>query len=109
MDAPAFSSRRRGRRTSQRGLFACRASSSTDYEHSHSTIARRTRTYLLYPDVIRRATLLEQGYHDRCLVPFAGLKEALSFSGQDLDAVDAFEVPGDESRYARPRPVPAAR
>src|SRR5205085_7177917 len=47
----------------------------TDYEHSDSTIARRTHTYLLYPDVIARATLIQQGYRSDRLVPFPGLKE----------------------------------
>ena len=65
----------------------------TDYEHSHSTIARRTRTYLLYPDVIDAATLLEQGYRSDRLVPFPGLKEAISFAGIDIDEVEPHAFP----------------
>ena len=68
----------------------------TDYEHSHSTIARRTGTYLLHPDVIDAATLIEQGYRSDRLVPVPGLKEAISFSGIDLDAIEPHVFPGAE-------------
>jgi len=66
----------------------------TDYEHSHSTIARRTHTYLLYPDAIEAATLLDQGYRRDRLVPFAGLKEAISFAGVAVDEVEPHSFPG---------------
>lgn len=59
----------------------------TDYEHSHSTVARHTRTYLLYPDVIDTATLCELGYRSERLLPFPGLKEAISFAGIDVGGV----------------------
>ena len=65
----------------------------TDYEHSHSTIARRTRTYLLYPDVIEAASLIDQGYRGDRLVPFPGLKEAISFAGLDIDAIEPYAFP----------------
>ena len=69
----------------------------TDYEHSHSTIARHTGTYLLHPDVIDAATLTEQGYRSDRLVPFPGLKEAISFSGIDIDAVESHPFPEAEA------------
>lgn len=70
----------------------------TDYEHSHSTVARRTGTFLLYPNVIDAATLREQGYRADRLVPFGGLKEAISFSGIELDGIEPHPFPQVDSR-----------
>ena len=65
----------------------------TDYEHSNSTIARRSATYLLYPDVISTPTLRALGYREDRLLPFPGLKEAISFAGVDIGAAQTYVLP----------------
>jgi len=66
----------------------------TDYEHSDERIYRATGTYLVHPDVIDQSIFLAKGFRADRLVAFPGLKEAISFNGIDLDAVEPFAGAG---------------
>jgi hypothetical protein len=66
----------------------------SDYEHSDLRVVRHTGAYFLHPDVIDSATLVAQGFRADRLVPFAGLKEAISFSGIDVWNTPTHRFPG---------------
>ena len=71
----------------------------TDYEHSDLRAVRRTGTYLVYPDVIDRSAFTSTGLRADRLVPFPGLKEAISFGNLDIEAIEPYVFPGlDEQR-----------
>ena len=85
-----------------------------DYEHVDFLAYRLAASNVLYPDVIDRAAFERRGIKSDRLLPFHGLKEDLSFSGLDLDAVQAFDFgaassapavlfrpPAEESHYYR--------
>jgi uncharacterized protein len=59
-----------------------------DYEYVHQRLYRHTRSFLVFPDVIDSRALLDQGIRRDRLIPYQGIKEDLTFSGVDLDAVD---------------------
>jgi predicted glycosyltransferase len=87
----------------------------TDYEYADTTIFRLTGSHLLFPDAIDAETFRRQGLRAARLVPFAGVKEDLSFAGLDIDAVEAwapapeaqdgvrvlFRPPAEQSHYYR--------
>jgi uncharacterized protein len=62
-----------------------------DYEYANVSAYRATGSTFLYPDVIDPQVFLERGLRDHQLIPFAGLKEDVSFAGIDLDAVPAWQ------------------
>ncbi len=66
----------------------------TDYEYADDRISRLTGAYLLFPDVIGRQVFLDKGLRPDRLMPFPGLKEAISFSEIDLPAIQPYEIPG---------------
>jgi uncharacterized protein len=74
----------------------------TDYEHSEERIYQLTRAYLVHPAVIDREIFLRKGFRADRLVPFAGLKEAISFAGVDLETVEPYAAPGIDA-YGRAR------
>jgi hypothetical protein len=60
-----------------------------DYEFSDLTADRFAGSYVLFPDAIDREAFRQKGFADDRLLPFAGLKEDLTFSGLDLASVPA--------------------
>lgn len=70
----------------------------TDYEFADDRITRLTGAYLLFPDVITRESFLAKGIRADRLIPFPGLKEAISFSGIDLAAIEPYEIPGPRDK-----------
>jgi len=72
-----------------------------DYEYVDLRIARLTRSYVVFPDVIDSAAFVTRGFPPSRLVPFPGLKESLSFASIDLDAVAPYEPSGGDSALAR--------
>ena len=75
----------------QLGIFALAI---CDYEYASLTVERLSRTYLAHPDVIPGSFFVEHGIAPQRLLPFRGLKEDLSFSGMDVDAIAAHPLPG---------------
>ena len=65
----------------------------TDYEYADDRVSRLTGAYLLYPDVIDRDVFLAKGLRADRLVPFPGLKEAISFAGVDIGAIQPHPFP----------------
>lgn len=66
-----------------------------DYEHASVGIYRLTRSTFLHPETVDVEPWLSRGLRADRLVPFRGLKEDVSFDGVDLDAVDAYALPGN--------------
>jgi predicted glycosyltransferase len=64
-----------------------------DYEYSELTTARFTRCFIFHPDVIDQSTFTSKGLRKDRLLPFAGIKEDISFSGVDLDAAPPHSFP----------------
>ena len=54
-----------------------------DYEYVNLTIDRLTRSFVVFPDAIAPTSFTDQGMRADRLLPFAGLKEDLSFAGID--------------------------
>jgi uncharacterized protein len=71
-----------------------------DYEHVSLSVYRVGGSRILFPDVIDPEAYRSQGIAQARLWPFPGLKEDLSFSGLDLDAIEphVFETPTDAKR-----------
>jgi uncharacterized protein len=68
-----------------------------DYEFVNLSSIRLSKSYVFYPEAIHEDALLAHGLkHDR-LMPFPALKESLSFSGIDLDAIAPYPLPAAES------------
>jgi uncharacterized protein len=63
-----------------------------DYEYVHLAVYRLTGSWILHPSVIDRDLLARRGARRSRLIPFEGLKEDISFSGFDLDAVEPFPL-----------------
>jgi predicted glycosyltransferase/peptidoglycan/xylan/chitin deacetylase (PgdA/CDA1 family) len=61
-----------------------------DYEHVDMRVLRLTGTRVFHPDVIDAETFTRQGIARDRLLPFPGLKETISFSGIDVDAVEPY-------------------
>jgi uncharacterized protein len=62
-----------------------------DYEHVELGSFRLTRTTVLHPDIIDSEVFREKGFTSERIIPFAGIKEDISFGGFDLDAVPAHQ------------------
>src|SRR5436305_12130974 len=86
----------------------------SDYEHVNVRAFSLARSYTLYPDVIDPRVFERKGLKRETLIPFRGLKEDISFSGIDIDAVKPhafprndgqpiilFRPPAEESHYYR--------
>jgi uncharacterized protein len=69
-----------------------------DYEHADTMLYRITNCTVLYPDVIDPEVYRARGIASQRLLPFRGLKEDLTFSGIDLDAVEPARLNGEPSR-----------
>ena len=66
-----------------------------DYEFANAGFYRYTGSCILHPNVVDPASFTEQGMRADRLIPFAGLKEDISFADVDLDAVPAWSPPAD--------------
>jgi len=88
----------------------------SDYEHVNLRIFSVAQIYTMFPDVIDARAYERKGLKPEKLIPFHGLKEDISFSGIDIDAVRAhvfprnddrpiilFRPPAEESHYYRAR------
>ncbi len=86
----------------------------SDYEHADVTLYRATGIHFVFPEVIDPEVFVRAGIKRSRLMPYAGLKEDLTFAGIDVDAVPAhafdglpgrdlvrvlFRPPADESHY----------
>jgi predicted glycosyltransferase len=63
-----------------------------DYEFVNLSIDRLTRSFVVFPDAIEPTSFTTQGIRADRLIPFAGLKEDLSFAGVDPTRVDAHDL-----------------
>ncbi len=70
----------------------------SDYEFTSSAIARWTRAFLLFPDVIDSTTMLGLGFRADRLRPYPGLKESISFAGIAIDEIAAHPLPHADQR-----------
>jgi uncharacterized protein len=68
----------------------------SDYEYASATVYRLTRSTILHPDAIDSVALTGRGLRADQLVPFEGIKEDISFSGVDLDAIEPWALGGPE-------------
>jgi uncharacterized protein len=64
-----------------------------DYEFANAGFYRHTGSFILHPDAVDPASFTEQGMRAERLIAFRGLKEDISFSEVDLDAVPAWPLP----------------
>jgi predicted glycosyltransferase len=69
-----------------------------DYEFANAGFYRHTGSFILHPDVVEPASFTEQGMRAERLIAFRGLKEDISFSEVDLDAVPAWPLPAGVNR-----------
>jgi predicted glycosyltransferase len=60
-----------------------------DYEHAELSSFRLAGTTVLYPDVIEASVFHAKGFRPDRLLPFAGIKEDISFARRDLERVEA--------------------
>jgi uncharacterized protein len=65
-----------------------------DYEHVSVVAYRLAGSYILHPDVISGAVFESRGVKKHRLMPFAGLKEDLTFADVDMASVRAWPLPG---------------
>jgi predicted glycosyltransferase len=85
-----------------------------DYEFVDLSIFRLTGTNVVHPRIIDQTRFRRRGLAKKRLLPFDGLKEDISFSGLDIDAVAPhdfgpsngaprmlFRPPAEESHYYR--------
>jgi predicted glycosyltransferase len=84
--------------TSRSGVaaaWAMRAPAFTvlDYEGVELGVFRRSGTTILHPSVVPAERFVERGFPADRLRAFPGLKEDLAFSGLDVDALDAADLP----------------
>jgi predicted glycosyltransferase len=83
-----------------------------DYEHADVRVFRLTGSYILHPQVVSPDEFLRRGIRRDRLLPFAGLKEDITFAGVDLAsspghdfgvgdglATVLFRPPAEESHY----------
>lgn len=88
-----------------------------DYEHVDFNAVRAARAYVFHPDVIDQNAFTSRGLKADRLLPFHGLKEAISFSGVDIEGTPPyvfagaapaaaprvlFRPPGEETHYYVP-------
>jgi predicted glycosyltransferase len=69
-----------------------------DYEHADLRLYRLAGSFLLHPEVIGRETFVEKGFRPERLISFSGLKEDITFSGIDLDAVPPYDLGVSDGR-----------
>ncbi len=72
-----------------------------DYEHVNMSVFLFTGSTILHPDVIASDALRRRGLRLEQLVAFKGLKEDLTFTGTDVDAIEPHDlgsVPQDTPR-----------
>ena len=67
-----------------------------DYEHVNMSVFKATRSFILHPDVIRAESFRARGVRSDRLVPFSGIKEDITFSGVEVDALKPHRFPGLE-------------
>jgi hypothetical protein len=67
-----------------------------DYEHVSLAVFRLAGSRILHPDVIPSAAFLARGLRAENLLPFAGLKEDLSFRGLDVASTAAHPIPAPD-------------
>lgn len=67
-----------------------------DYEFVETGTFRRLGCAMLFPEVIGKRTFAAMGFPEERMIPFAGLKEDISFSTVDIDAVPALDLPAPE-------------
>jgi hypothetical protein len=80
-----------------------------DYEFAELKSYTRLGTYVAFPDAIAAETFQSRGFAADRLLPFPGLKEHLTFYGQDIAAHDTFRPPDlDPSRVVVAFRPPAA-
>jgi uncharacterized protein len=72
-----------------------------DYEFVNLTVDRATRSFVVFPDAIGGEAFTAQGIKPGRLVPFAGLKEDLSFAGVDVDAIEPHRLEGARDGLVR--------
>lgn len=58
-----------------------------DYEYADVASYRLTRSYFVFPDVIAPSAFSGRGIRADRLLPYRGIKEDITFSGVDLEAV----------------------
>jgi predicted glycosyltransferase len=68
-----------------------------DYEYADLTFERLSRTYVAFPDAIDSGVFIRKGIALDRLIPFAGLKEDLSFAGMSLSDVEPYPLPASAS------------
>jgi predicted glycosyltransferase len=62
-----------------------------DYEYVDMLVYALSNAYILHPDVISPRAFRRKGIRSARLIPFDGLKEALTFSGLDVAAIPPYE------------------
>jgi len=72
-----------------------------DYEHVNMLIYRLSSSYILHPDVIAPAVFRKRGIQADHLFGFSGLKEDLTFSDVDVEAVVPFDLGNTDDSAAR--------
>jgi predicted glycosyltransferase len=72
-----------------------------DYEYVSLTIDRLTRSFVVFPDAIDAASFTKQGVRADRLLPFAGLKEDLSFAGIDPAEIEPHDLGSTHDGVAR--------
>jgi predicted glycosyltransferase len=73
----------------------------SDYEYANVSLYRLTRSVILHPDVIDPEVFRRRGAPADRLVAFRGIKEDITFSGLDVDAVAAHPLPALPAGTAR--------
>ena len=72
-----------------------------DYEFADFSAYRVAGSYVLFPDVIATAAFRRRGVSASRLLPYHGIKEDITFTDIDVDAVDPYQLPGGGSRKCR--------
>jgi predicted glycosyltransferase len=72
-----------------------------DYEYVNLGIYAVSGSHILHPAVIPARVFRRRGIRRTQLLPFAGLKEDISFDGLDLDAVPPYEFPQSDPAELR--------
>ncbi len=71
-----------------------------DYEYAELNSYTKLGTYVAFPDAIAPETFQSRGFSTDHLLPFPGLKEHLTFHGQDITEYEAFQPPGLDPSHA---------
>jgi predicted glycosyltransferase len=84
-----------------------------DYEYVDLLVFQLSRSNIVYPDVIDDSVFTRRKISTSRLLPFAGLKEDISFAGVDIGAIEPYDFgvadrplvlfrpPAEESHYFR--------